>query len=204
MARSEQSITRVLGASLETMDPCLEGESFRRFTQREYRDLVNQGWFEDEPIELLRGMLVTMTPQGRDHWPVSSVLMHVLARALPIDRYGIAAHSGFAATPDSEPEPDVQVFDRTKYPRSIPSEALLIIEVSRSSLRRDRNIKRPIYAENGVPEYWIVVLADREVEVYTQPVGGTYTQMTRVTIDGTLRPQFDPTIEIAMTSLPWD
>ncbi len=191
------------GANIESMDPQVDG-ALRRFTRFEYQTLIERGWFEGEPIELLDGMLVTMTPQGSAHYTVSGVLMHILAQALPINLYGIAAHSPFSASEDSMPEPDLLVFDKRRTPRGIPTEALLAIEVSNTSLRKDRTVKLPIYANNGVPEYWIIVLAERTVEVYTQPRNGTYMHMDRVASDGVLRPRFDPSIEISMASLPWD
>jgi Uma2 family endonuclease len=186
------------------MGGAIETEDLRRFTRREYDALVEQGFFGDENVELLRGVVVTMSPQGPGHWHVSSLLMHVLARALPVDTYVVAAHSGFAAADDSEPEPDLGVYERVRARGQIPSEALLIVEVANTSLRRDRSVKLPIYAEAGVPEYWIVVLPERQVEVYTQPRSGAYMHMERVLLDGVLRPQFEPTIEIATNTLPWN
>jgi Uma2 family endonuclease len=174
----------------------------RRFTRREYDALVAQGFFEGEPIELLHGLLLTMSPQGDDHFSISVVVANVLTRALP-ERFGIATHSPFAASDDSEPEPDVYVFDRQAFARQIPDRALLVVEVSRSSLRRDRHLKLPIYARNGVPEYWIVNLVDREVEVHSEPDGDSYKKIELITMSGALHPKFDPTIEIAMSSLPW-
>jgi len=191
----------VHGASIANMES--ETLEQRRFTRREYDELVRQGWFEDEPIELLRGLLVKKMTQGTDHNDIVDLMIHVFAQALPIENFGVRAHSGFAATDDSEPEPDFYVYRKPKPSDSHPTSALLLVEVSRSSLRRDRTIKLSIYAENGVPEYWIVDLEAREVEVYTQPDGQTYRHVERIQIDGELRPTFDPTIVIAMSSLPW-
>jgi len=75
---------------------------------------------------------------------------------------------------DSEPEPDLMVSPLDDYDTAHPDEAYLLIEVSESSLSKDRGIKRRIYAERGVPEYWIVNLVDRCVEVYTEPQGDGY------------------------------
>jgi len=194
----------VYGANLDFMDPELLLERFRPLMRREYDELVELGWFEDEPIELLRGMLVTMTPQGGDHSDVGAWLAHRFAAALPIEQFDVRSHSPFAATDDSEPEPDVQVSRKPKPRGSHPTTALLIVEVSRSSLRKDRKIKLPIYAENGVPEYWIVDLVKRVVEIYTQPEGETYVRVEHVDITGTLRPMLLPDIAIPMAELPWD
>jgi len=189
-------------AIMETDDAELTSAELRRFTRREYDALIDAGYFEDEKIELLRGLLVTMRPQGDEHYSITTLIANQLTRALP-DRVGIATHSPFCATDDSEPEPDICVFDRTRFPRTKPTESLLIVEVAYSSVRRDRNIKLPIYAEAGVPEYWVILIANQSVEVYTEPRNGTYTKMERILSDGVLRPTLDPTIQIDMRSLPW-
>ena len=208
MARDEQCSRAVHDATFEDMDPeIFLGERLRGMSRREYDELVELGWFEDEPIELLRGMLVEMTPQGNDHSDVGAYIAQLLASRLPFDRYDVRAHSPYAATDDSEPEPDVQVSRKPKPRGSHPTSALLVVEVSRSSLRKDRKLKLPIYADNGVPEYWIVDLVKRVVEIYTEPGGGTYAHLEHVDITGTLRPRFDRSdvsIAIAMTELPWE
>jgi Uma2 family endonuclease len=72
---------------------------------------------------------------------------------------------------DSEPEPDVSVVPGSfrDYPRDHPARAVLIVEVAESSLRLDRGEKGSLYARAGVPEYWIVNLVDRVLEVYRDP-----------------------------------
>jgi Uma2 family endonuclease len=59
------------------------------------------------------------------------------------------------------------------YDRSHPTSALLVIEVADSSLARDRD-KAAWYAAAGIPEYWIVDLTGRVVEVYSAPSSSGY------------------------------
>ena len=154
MARDEHCGFAVHDATLEDMDPeIFLGERLRPISRREYDELVELGWFEDEPIELLRGMLVEMTPQGNDHSDIGAWIAHRFMAVLSIYEWDVRTHSPYAATDDSEPEPDVQVSRKPKPRGSHPTSALLVVEVSRSSLRKDRKLKLPIYAENGVPEY---------------------------------------------------
>ena len=138
----------------------------RRLSRRTYDRLVARGVFEDERIELLRGRLVTMSPQGVSHSFVTGALAARLIRALD-ESYRVLVHSPFAATEDSEPEPDISVCRRTKRHRYHPSKALLLVEVAESSLRKDRLVKAAIYAENAAPEYWIVDLSSRSIFVHT-------------------------------------
>jgi Uma2 family endonuclease len=143
----------------------------------EYDRLVELGVFgKDDKIELLRGALVEMSPQGSQHADCAGVLMTLLIRMLG-DRASVRAHSPFAATEDSEPEPDVGVYPPRRYAGAHPKTAFLVVEVAESSLRKDRGLKSEIYAENGVPEYWIVDLVHGAVEVRTAPSDGHYTRM---------------------------
>ena len=77
-----------------------------------------------------------------------------------------------------EPEPDVSVVrgSRLDYKDRIPEPAdiALLVEVSDSTLSGDRGKKLPAYAKGGIPVYWIINLVDRQVEVYSGPVAGSY------------------------------
>jgi Uma2 family endonuclease len=143
----------------------------------EYDRLVELGVFdEDEKIELLRGALVAMSPQGSPHADCAAQLAQLLGRRFA-DRAHVRAHSPFAATDDSEPEPDVAAYPPGRYASGHPTTAFLLVEVAESSLRKDRGVKAEIYAEAGVPEYWIVDLVHGTVEVQTQPAYGRYTRI---------------------------
>jgi Uma2 family endonuclease len=148
-------------------------ERVRPLRRVEYDQLVALGVFENEHIELLDGMLVAMSPIGPPHSSAVQKLTLVLVRALG-ERAVIRPQCPFAALEHSEPEPDLVVAPLSDYDTAHPGEAYLIIEVAESSLKQDRGIKQRIYAECGVPEYWIVNLVDRRIEVYTDPDEGAY------------------------------
>src|SRR4029079_4427605 len=133
-----------------------EHQQVRPLRRIEFDRMVELGVFdEDEHIELLAGVLFSMSPQGETHSDCSGVLMTLLIRRLG-DRASVRAHSPFAAGEYSEPEPDIGVYPPRTYGQGHPDKALLIVEVAESSLRKDRGLKSEIYAQNGVPEYWIV------------------------------------------------
>lgn len=142
----------------------------------EYDQLVEAGAFEDERIELLHGFLVAKEPQGPDHAGAARRLHRLLLLALD-SRAEVASHSPFAASEDSEPEPDVAAFPRKYTATEHPSTAFILVEVGRASLRTDRGVKADLYAASGVPEYWVVSLASRTVEVRSEPADGRYQQM---------------------------
>lgn len=81
----------------------------------------------------------------------------------------------FAASEWSEPEPDVFVVPPRDYWTAHPDQAYLVVEVSRSSLRRDRGLKAKLYALANVEEYWIVDHAHERIEVLREPRDGVWT-----------------------------
>ena len=166
----------------------------------EYDRLVELGVFEDEKLELLRGALVTMSPQGLAHSRAVVRLDAAFHKAIG-DRAIVCCQVPFAASGDSEPEPDLAVVPKTSYIDDQPTAAYLIVEVAASSLRKDREAKRDVYAEAGVPEYWIVNVAERVVEVYRVPVEGRYTERQQVGPEATLRLVEFPDVELAVGEL---
>lgn len=151
-------------------------DEIRPLRRVEYERLVEHGCFEDERVELLRGMVVRMSPHGPAHDSTIQRLNRVLGQLLR-DRADIRIQCAFAASDGSEPEPDVAVVDVADYDAGHPSEAWLIVEVAESSLAKDRGTKAAIYAESDVPEYWVVNLVERVIEVSTRPEGGRYTML---------------------------
>ncbi len=185
------------------LDPALLApERVRGLKRVEYDALVEQGVFDDERVELLRGVLVEMSPQGEPHSQLTAWLAQRLAKLLDFDRYDVRSHSPYAATEDSEPEPDVSVSLRALN-KGHPHTSLLLIEVSGSSLAKDRSIKTEIYAEAGVPEYWIVNVRARQVEVLTQATRRGYLRRRVFGLGDVLRPRRLPGIAIATADLPW-
>jgi Uncharacterized protein conserved in cyanobacteria len=193
-------------ATIDPMLPAddLQPERVRPLSRREYDQLVALGVFEDERIELLRGMLVTMSPQGNVHAGLTAWLAQQLTLRTG-GAYDVRSHSPFAADDYSEPEPDVVVARRReKYAHPEPPEVLLLIEVSDSSLRKDRKIKLEIYAEAGVPEYWIFDVRAKAIDVHRQPVDGRYTSVVRMNDTGALRPVALPGVSIDVAEIRWD
>jgi Uma2 family endonuclease len=142
----------------------------RLLTRAEYDRLVSEGLFERERVELVRGMVVEMSPIGTRHADPVDFLNRFFVRALD-DRAVVRVQQPFAASADSEPEPDLALVPPGRYPDQHPDKAFLIVEVAESSLEHDRETKAPLYAESGVPEDWIVDAGARRVEVYLLEAG---------------------------------
>jgi Uma2 family endonuclease len=163
-------------------------EVVRPLRRVEYDKLIELGMFDDdERIELIRGFLVPMAPIGPPHSATIDRLNRILVLALH-DRAVVRVQNPIAALEDSEPQPDFSVVPLGDYDTDHPENALLLIEVADSSLSFDRGVKLGIYAECGVPEYWVVNLRHRRIEVFTEPEGLTYARIEHYKHGETLSP----------------
>jgi Uma2 family endonuclease len=148
----------------------------RPITRAEYQAMGESGLFQDERVELIEGVIVRMAPRGEPHDDTIERLNELLLPPL-VGRARVRIQLAFAASEHSEPEPDVAIVPRDE-PRGVdhPGRATLLIEVAASSLRFDRGTKASVYARAGVPEYWVVDVAKRTVEVFSAPLGDRYSK----------------------------
>ena len=165
----------------------IPAEPVYRMTVAQYHTALRAGVFaEDEAIELLEGLLVQKMPKNRPHVVALAKLFRQINALLPT---GWSTQSQDPITlEDGEPEPDLAVIrgraeEYAEHPG--PADVALVVEVSDSTLDRDRGIKLRSYARAGLPAYWIVNLVDRCVEVYSSPdaAASTPTYRTRTTWD---------------------
>jgi Uma2 family endonuclease len=148
--------------------------TFHRLTVEQYHQMIANGILgEDDPVELLEGYMVTKMPRSPEHDYALSTLHGLMCQVVPA---GFTVRGQCAATiQESEPEPDLVVArgDRAlfRHRHPGPADTALVIEVSASSLSRDRSDKARIYARAGIPVYWVVNVVDKQIEVFTQPSG---------------------------------
>ena len=132
--------------------------------------MFDAGLFAQERLELLRGEILQMSPINPPHASAGNRLIRALG---PVVANGhiIREQKPLALANGSEPEPDVAVVrgKEEDFDRSHPTTAVLVVEIAESSLAKDRQVKAPIYAEAKIPEYWILNLQRRVLEVYRQP-----------------------------------
>lgn len=171
----------------------------KHWTRQEYDRLADAGILApDERVELLEGEIVTMTPQHGPH-SASIGLTEAALRKVFGPAHWIRIQLPLIVDPDSEPEPDLAVVSGTPrdYVTEHPRAALLVVEIADSTLERDRAYKAPIYARAGIPEYWIVNLVERRLEIYRDPTGSpgrpAWYQVSR---------SADPTEIVSLLSIP--
>lgn len=143
-------------------------ESPRLLSVDEYHRMIAAGIFdEDERVELLEGVIVAMAPQNPAHAYCIQWLTRFLVRRLG-DEYAVRPQLPLTLGKRNEPEPDLTVVRADSASKDHhPGTAVLAIEVSGDSLRKDRRVKAAVYARFGITEYWIVNLEARVVEVFS-------------------------------------
>ncbi|PYN80762.1 MAG: hypothetical protein DMD96_11835 [Candidatus Rokuibacteriota bacterium] len=144
----------------------------RRFSRAEYERLIDLGVFQPgEAIELIGGELMVAEPQGAAHYTAILKTARALEAAFG-PGWVVRTQGPIGLDEDSEPEPDIAVVPGSPddYGRAHPSHAALTVEVAESSLGLDRQRKGSLYARAGLPDYWVLNLVDRVLEVYREPV----------------------------------
>ena len=167
-----------------------------RITVDEYYRMAEVGVLApDARVELIEGEIIDMAPIGTEHGSVVDLLNRLLTRAVG-DRAIVRVQGAIRLSEMSEPEPDLALLipraDFYRHEQPTGFDTLLVIEVSESTLRYDREIKVPLYARHGVPEVWIVDLQNGRVIFHGSPAAGEYKSQT-----STEQPGITP-----ITSLP--
>jgi Uma2 family endonuclease len=170
----------------------------RRITVDEYERIIRAGALnEPERVELIDGYMVDKMGKSAEHGYSTKRMIKALEALLPAG-WTWRSEQPVRIPQYDEPEPDVTIVRGTDedYEHRIPDpdDVVLLIEVSLTTLDRDRNEKLPAYARVGIPICWTVNLVDRQIEVYTGPGPDSYGsrvdykpgQTVPVVIDGQL------------------
>lgn len=154
----------------------------RRFSVDEYYRMAEAGILEPgERVELIDGEIVRMAAIGSRHGATVKRLIRHLVPAVG-DRGLVQAQDPVRLGEFSEPEPDIAILEAreddyaTGHPG--PDDVILLIEVADTTAAYDREVKAPLYASAGIPEYWMVDLPADRVEVYRQPREGSYQEVS--------------------------
>jgi Uma2 family endonuclease len=175
-----------------------------KWTIEDYHRMIDAGILDDRAVELLNGEIVEMSPEGMPHAHLSSdaadYLREVLGRRAKI-REGKPIMLPENA---SEPEPDLAVVeplgDEYLAHHPYPSNIFWLIEYSQTSLGKDTELKRKLYAAAGILEYWVVNLKKMELIVYREPVQGDY-QFQMTLTEGEVNPLAFPDLSVRVARL---
>jgi Uma2 family endonuclease len=157
----------------------------------------------DARVELIEGEIVEMAPIGDAHAAISNRLNRLLV--LAVGECGIVAVGNpVRLSQHSEPQPDFSVLrPRADYQTrgARPEDVMLAVEVSDTTLRRDRRVKLALYASAGIPEFWIVNLEVREVEIYRLPADDAYASVERKGPGDVVTIEALPGVKIAISQI---
>lgn len=173
-----------------------------KWTVQDYHHLIEQGLLDGKKVELLDGNLMTMAPEG----PLHSYTTNTVADYLRQNLHGLAlvreAHP--ITLSQSEPEPDIAIVlppqERYKERHPQADDIFWLIEIANSTQAYDLNDKKQIYAQEGISEYWVADLTNRQLFVFQAPNNGDY-RLQQTHSDSIIRSQAFPDIEISVQEM---
>jgi Uma2 family endonuclease len=144
----------------------------REWTRDEYLQMDDWCWFSLTRVQLIGGEVIEMPAQHDPH--AAGVTLTVDALRVAFGQgYWVRSQATLDLPPRGLPDPDVAVIPgsaRGARPKHIPTSALLVVEVSDSTLQRDRTTMQSLYAAVGITDYWILNLVQRQLEVHRNRV----------------------------------
>jgi Uma2 family endonuclease len=177
----------------------------RKFTIKEYHQMGKANVFHpEERLELIRGEIIKMSPIGLKHASMVNRLSNLFGYKL-YQKSIISVQNSIRLNDNSEPQPDLVLANfREDFYANKPIEAqdiYLLIEVSDSTLKYDRTIKIPLYAENKINEVWLVNLNNNSLEIYRQPENNSYQTKQKLDCNQTISPLDFPELIIDLATI---
>jgi Uma2 family endonuclease len=185
--------------------PVYVAEGRRLFTVDEYALMGAKGVLRpDERTELIGGEVRLKNAMGPLHAELVRRLTVELIRQAG-SHAAISPQCPFVLDELSQPEPDLALLRNrgneyaANHPRA--QDVLLLIEVSDTTLKFDREEKLPRYAKAGIPEIWLVDVDQQQIEQYSQPNQGVYEKKGVRKINDEIQSLGSPTISLAVMGL---
>jgi Uma2 family endonuclease len=177
-------------------------KTIAKWSIKDYHHMIEAGILQNRQVELLEGEIIEMSPETPFHY--NSVKRGVKYLEKLLEDKADVRFNGPITLPDSEPEPDVAI---VKLPESsydnlhpYPEDIYWLIEVANTSLKQDLEIKKTIYAQANIQEYWIMILQTQQLIVFRAPKGKKYLSETTFTA-GSISPLAFPEIKVLLEHL---
>ena len=157
--------------------------SLFRFSIEAFDRLSEEGVFADHQVELIDGLIVEVSPMNDLHYKWLLELHDELFLKLR-EKARICQQTPIKLEiSNTKPLPDFTIIPLSRYTGNVPnpSEAVLVIEISDSTLETDKGIKLQRYAQAEIKEYWVIDAKAKRLEIYRDPEGIEY--RTKITVD---------------------
>jgi Uma2 family endonuclease len=171
-----------------------------RFSREAYHRMFETGMLDPEKrYELIDGVIVMTPPIGPGQGNLISRLTDFFVKRLP-EEFQCRIQLPIIVGDHSEPEPDLAIVRRkakeykNEHPK--PTDVLLLIEVSKTSLRFDLGEKQQLYANTGIAEYWVVDEMRSTVIVHRDPIAGSYLSVENFTAPSIIAPVVVPECQL--------
>lgn len=176
---------------------------YHRWSVEDYHQMARLGLLDEtDRVELIEGELIDMAPIGSKHAFIVNRLSQTFA-AKGSDQYYVSTQNPVRLGEQSEPQPDIALLKNGNYMDKLPTaaEALLIVEVSHTTLEYDRDVKLSLYARHEIPEVWLLDVNTGELTVYREPAEGQYRLIRKPTSAESVSPVLVPGVVIALAEV---
>jgi Uma2 family endonuclease len=184
----------------------LEPNRLKRLTVQDYHRMDELGILDaSERTELIAGQIVLKASKGTHHVLTLQLLAIALDQRLSQQPVFVITQDPIHLDDYSEPEPDLAIVRGTvldyadRYPR--PSDIHLLVEVADSTLKQDCEIKDKLYAQAGIPDYWVVDLKNRQLHIFRNPAPTGYTSHLILTEPNQVSPLAFPDVVLSLTAI---
>lgn len=174
-------------------------KTLAKWSVEDYHRMIEAGILCDRNVELLGGEIVEMSPESPFHYYTAKQGTKYLATLLA----GKAdiRFNGPITLSDSEPEPDIAIvrLPESTYKDHHPyaEDIYWLIEVAKTSLKKDLELKLPIYAQAQIQEYWVLDLSQKQLIVFRNPENNIYLTQ-QIFSQGNITPLTFPDVQISV------
>ncbi len=153
------------------MNPAITEPRPYRWNREQFLQMLDLGWFSDQNVELFDGLVIELASQLDNHLASVTGTGDALRGAFG-SGFWVRTQGSLDLSPHGIPSPDLAITRGSPIgaSRTIAKSALLVVEVSETSLYYDREFKAPLYAAGGITDYWIVNLEQRQLELFRDPI----------------------------------
>jgi Uma2 family endonuclease len=175
-----------------------------KFSVQEYHQIIEAGILAYRKVELVEGIIVEMAPEGTEHSYYGQSLADIFRLSLS-GQILVRENKPITLSNNTEPEPDIALVQlpssRYLSHHPYPEDIYLLIEISKSTLAFDSSVKRKSYAKEGIKDYWIVDIINKQLKIYRSPFQGDYQEITTLKANSILSPLAFPNTIITVQQI---